>query len=80
VKRRRSKWLLIFVLGGVGVLGAVYGSMALSTGAPARDHAFFRRDARRPLVIAHRGGAGLWPENTLHAFERAVALGADRSE
>jgi glycerophosphoryl diester phosphodiesterase len=29
------------------------------------------------LVIAHRGGAGLWPENTLHAFERAAALGVD---
>lgn len=25
--------------------------------------------------IAHRGGAGLWPENTLGAFSRALALG-----
>ncbi len=32
------------------------------------------------LNIAHRGGAGLWPENTLAAFERAVALGADGAE
>ena len=31
----------------------------------------------RPLVMAHRGGAGLWPENTLHAFECAVDLGVD---
>ncbi|HEY8394531.1 MAG TPA: glycerophosphodiester phosphodiesterase family protein [Thermaerobacter sp.] len=30
-----------------------------------------------PLVIAHRGGAGLRPENTLEAFRHAVALGAD---
>lgn len=29
------------------------------------------------LVIAHRGGAGLWPENTMYAFTRAVALGVD---
>src|SRR5690242_20566049 len=29
------------------------------------------------LVIAHRGGAALWPENTLVAFRNAVALGAD---
>jgi glycerophosphoryl diester phosphodiesterase len=29
------------------------------------------------LVIAHRGGAALWPENTLYAFERARDLGVD---
>lgn len=28
--------------------------------------------ARRPQFIAHRGGAGLYPENTLYAFRRAV--------
>lgn len=33
--------------------------------------------ARRPLVMAHRGGAGLWPENTAHAFRQALALGVD---
>ena len=27
--------------------------------------------------MAHRGGQGLWPENTLFAFERAAELGAD---
>lgn len=27
--------------------------------------------------MAHRGGAGLWPENTLLAFERARDLGVD---
>jgi glycerophosphoryl diester phosphodiesterase len=30
----------------------------------------------RPLVMAHRGGAGLWPENTTYAFERALLMGA----
>lgn len=34
----------------------------------------------RPLFFAHRGGAGLAPENTLAAFERGVALGADALE
>ncbi|MEX2458154.1 MAG: glycerophosphodiester phosphodiesterase family protein [Actinomycetota bacterium] len=29
------------------------------------------------LVIAHRGGAGLWPENTLEAFRRSVRLRVD---
>ncbi|HEX8352845.1 MAG TPA: glycerophosphodiester phosphodiesterase [Pyrinomonadaceae bacterium] len=42
------------------------------------EHPYFKQDAPgRPLVIAHRGGAGLWPENTLHAFERAAAMGVD---
>lgn len=33
-----------------------------------------------PVVVAHRGGAGLRPENTLTAFEHAVSLGADAIE
>ena len=36
-----------------------------------------RGTVRRTLVMAHRGGAGLWPENTAHAFAQAVALGVD---
>lgn len=35
-------------------------------------HAFFD-GLRAPLHIAHRGGAGLYPENTLYAFQQAVA-------
>ncbi len=27
-------------------------------------------------IIAHRGGASLWPENTLMAFDQAVSLDA----
>lgn len=41
-------------------------------------HAFFR--STRPLLFAHRGGGGLAPENTLAAFDRAVALGVDGLE
>ena len=33
-----------------------------------------------PLNIAHRGGAGLWPENTLAAFENAARMGCDGAE
>lgn len=29
-----------------------------------------------PALIAHRGGAALWPENTLHAFTQAIERGA----
>jgi len=34
----------------------------------------------RPLVIAHRGASGQRPENTLPAYELAVAQGADMIE
>lgn len=40
--------------------------------------AFF--DSSRPLVFAHRGGCALGPENTLAAFERGLAAGADGLE
>jgi glycerophosphoryl diester phosphodiesterase len=35
---------------------------------------------RRPAVVAHRGGARLWPENSLAAFRGALGLGVDRVE
>ncbi|HXH85075.1 MAG TPA: glycerophosphodiester phosphodiesterase family protein, partial [Candidatus Tectomicrobia bacterium] len=34
----------------------------------------------RPRVAAHRGGAALWPENSLRAFRAALDLGADLLE
>jgi glycerophosphoryl diester phosphodiesterase len=43
-----------------------------------KRHPFFAAD--RPLVFAHRGGAGLKPENTLAAFDNGLALGADGIE
>jgi glycerophosphoryl diester phosphodiesterase len=41
-------------------------------------HPFF--ESPRPLVFAHRGGAGLAPENTYVAFDQGLALGADGLE
>ena len=34
----------------------------------------------KPLQVAHRGGAGLWPENTMAAFTHALEAGADGIE
>jgi glycerophosphoryl diester phosphodiesterase len=42
--------------------------LVLAAAAPA---------AAQPLVAAHRGGAALWPENSLLAFRQALALGVD---
>lgn len=50
------------------------------TSRPASAPEVLTALGERPLVIAHRGGKGLWPENSLFAFERAVALGVDMLE
>ena len=34
----------------------------------------------RPLVFAHRGGSKIGPENTITAFDRGLAAGADGLE
>ena len=36
--------------------------------------------APKTLIVAHRGGAALAPENTLGAFENAIKLGVDQVE
>ncbi|MGY1408885.1 glycerophosphodiester phosphodiesterase family protein [Luteimonas sp. A611] len=36
--------------------------------------------AETPEVVAHRGGALLWPENTLYAFEQATRAGVEYLE
>src|SRR5437763_14947512 len=37
-------------------------------------------ESSRPLVFAHRGGSKLAPENTIPAFDRGLAAGADGLE
>lgn len=49
----------------------VLGTAAFAAAAPGSE---------RPLVIAHRGGAALMPENTIPAFDYAVKLGVDMLE
>lgn len=46
--------------------------------ATATRHPFF--SSSRPLAFAHRGGSALAPENTMAAFDNAMALGADGLE
>jgi glycerophosphoryl diester phosphodiesterase len=61
------------------LLAIALGVLAL-TSKPAQPAAVLSSFAEQPLVIAHRGGKGLWPENSLFAFERASALGVDMLE
>jgi glycerophosphoryl diester phosphodiesterase len=45
--------------------------------APDAPESAYYSDIDRPLVIAHQGGDGLWPGNTIYAFEKAVGIGVD---
>jgi glycerophosphoryl diester phosphodiesterase len=59
------KGLFLLALGLVAVTAVVGSVTAAAQGMIA------------PLFAAHRGGALLWPENSLLAFRNALALGAD---
>lgn len=52
----------------------------MSEGKAAEKYKIFTDKPARPLVIAHRGGAGISPENTLFAYKRAIDLGVDMLE
>jgi glycerophosphoryl diester phosphodiesterase len=54
------------------VVGALWLSLAALAAAMA--------GGPTTLIAAHRGGAGLWPENSLLAFRQALALGVDALE
>ncbi len=69
-----KKKLGIILAGLVGIFPAVYCVLALLA-CPMPNHPFFNHDG--VLVIAHRGGGGLWPESTMYAFEHAAGLGVD---
>jgi glycerophosphoryl diester phosphodiesterase len=72
--------LILKVVAVVLILLVVIYLVLVDISKPAPDHPFFSSDLPSPLVIAHRGGKGLWPENTLYAFGKAVGLGVDALE
>ena len=67
------KKILLSVLG-ILILFFIVG---LIISEPAPEHPYYSPDLPYPLVIAHQGGDGLWPGDTMYAFEHAVALGVD---
>jgi len=68
MKLRRA--LLIVVV----LLGILFLLTLVMPDAPANA---YYEDIQRPLVIAHQGGDGIRPGDTMVAFEHAVQIGAD---
>lgn len=65
---------IILVVAAVVVLLFLLGALLAK---PAPDHAYYAGDLPQPLIIAHQGGDGLWPGNTLYAYQQAAAMGVD---
>ncbi|MBI2331576.1 MAG: glycerophosphodiester phosphodiesterase [Chloroflexi bacterium] len=47
------------------------------TSNPAPEHPYYAKDLNYPLVVAHQGGDGVWPGETLFAYQNAADLGVD---
>jgi glycerophosphoryl diester phosphodiesterase len=73
-KRKLLTWKMLWVL--VAFIIAIYIALYFFVVPEREDQPFFAGDDR-PLVIAHRGGAEIAPENTLVAFNKAQNLGVD---
>ena len=67
--RSRRVLTLIFVLLGILLL--------LTLILPDAPASAYYKGIQRPLVIAHQGGDGIQPGDTMVAFEHAVQIGAD---
>lgn len=76
--RKFLKVLGYFALGVILIIAGIYIYLAMRTGKPAIERAIFQKiEKARPLVFAHRGGGGLFPENTLEAFKYSAEMGVD---
>jgi glycerophosphoryl diester phosphodiesterase len=72
---KRFFWILL------GTLSAALGLVYLWPAPPPTSHAFFQTDSASSVeIIAHGGGLGHAPPNTLFALQRATAMGADMLE
>ena len=75
--RKSLRWFGYFLLGVFVILAGIYIYLAMQTGKPAETRAIFKRENSHFLVFAHRGGGGLYPENTLEAFRYSAKIGVD---
>ena len=73
LSRRLMAGGLALAAAGTALVASTAASDATSASAPAAHHA-------RPIVIAHRGASEYRPEESAHAYELAIEMGADYIE
>jgi glycerophosphoryl diester phosphodiesterase len=66
---------LLKALLGLALIGCIVYGILYALARPIPHHPYFEPD--KFLVIAHRGGRSLGPENTIYTFKRALDLGVD---
>lgn len=66
-----KRWQIVTLL-----IVAIIGALRVFS-KPSPSHPYYSADLDRPLVIAHQGGDGVWPGETMFAYQNAVNLGAD---
>lgn len=77
-RRLATRRRLLFVgLAAASALALLWGAALIFAAPPEPVGAHPFLSGNGPLVIAHRGGRGQWPENTLYAFQRAAQRGVD---
>jgi glycerophosphoryl diester phosphodiesterase len=71
--KKPSRRTFLYLLAAVILILAV---TALNS-KQAGNSTFYLEILPTPLVIAHQGGDGIWPGNTMFAFQNAVDMGVD---
>ena len=70
MKNKKWMWSLLGFVLTVVILLRLFAKLA-------PDSAYYSNPRPAVLVIAHQGGDGIFPGDTLYAYEHAVALGVD---
>jgi glycerophosphoryl diester phosphodiesterase len=67
---RKALFILLPAVLLIGLITAIFSKKAV-------ESTYYASNLPHPLVIAHQGGDGVWPGNTLYAFQHAAAMGVD---
>ncbi len=69
MKLKTWHWIILALI--------VIGTVLRLVSKPAAELPYYLKESNRPLVIAHQGGDGVWPGETMFAYQHAADLGVD---